>query len=144
MLILTENKIKKYYKIFNEKYFENKLPRCLIRIKHSFRYVGCFEFRPSKQKYGKPTGLCMFFTDVIEWSEELFKNVLMHEMIHCYVAYCKPKKKKYEEHDEDFHEMMQYINKTYGFNVVITSDINELKPAKNVSSLRWWLFKKFS
>lgn len=71
-LYLLRKKIKKYYKKFNELYFENKLPHCFFKIKHTYKYIGCFEYKPSKQKYGKPTGRYILFSDIIEWDEEIF------------------------------------------------------------------------
>lgn len=143
MFVLTEKKIKKYYKKFNELYFENKLPHCFFKIKHTYKYIGCFEYKPSKQKYGKPTGRYILFSDIIEWDEEIFSNVLMHEMIHCYLAFYNPTQINNNIcHGDEFKKIMNFMNKIHGFNVVIESDIKNLKPSQNVSKFRWWLYKK--
>ena len=81
---VTKGKLEQLFNEYNKLYFEDKLYYCKLMVVHSTGPVGWYVC-DSKTKYGKLCGTIYIATNV-DWTEENLHNVLIHEMIHHYVA----------------------------------------------------------
>ena len=76
---LTKELMKERYKEYNAKYFNNELKMCKFSLYHTSNELGRYTSgriwlarRPKN-------------VDKQEWDEQLFKETLVHEMVHYYV-----------------------------------------------------------
>ena len=81
-MIITKELIKERFEEYNSKYFDGKLGECTFSLfSKNFRCLGAYQHKESKG--GKPKDIIWMGT-YIKWTEDLFKEVLIHEMIHMY------------------------------------------------------------
>jgi hypothetical protein len=125
----------------NMEYFEGKLLFPQFELLHSYRTCGYFEYTKGgwfdKTLYD-PT---ISITDYYDFTEEQFRDIMVHEMIHYYLAYfgidrrCK--------HGKKFKEMAERLNKTYGLHITKILDITQYKRRKGTPGLSYWFAKNF-
>lgn len=121
----------------NMEYFEGKLLFPQFELLHSYRTCGYFEYTKGgwfdKTLYD-PT---ISITDYYDFTEEQFRDIMVHEMIHYYLAYfgidrrCK--------HGKMFKEMAERLNKTYHLNITKRLDTTQYKRRKDAPLLSYWL-----
>ena len=72
----------------NEKYFEGKLPIPLFDLLHSFMTCGYFRCEYEHVWFSKRLyNFCILMTDYYDFTPKQFEDLLVHEMIHYYLAY---------------------------------------------------------
>lgn len=126
---------------YNRTYFEGKLPVPMFDLLHSFRTCGYFQYTKGgwfdKTLYDPMISI----TDYYDFTEKQFRDIMVHEMIHYYLAYfgidrrCK--------HGKKFKEMAEWLNKTYGLHITKILDITQYKRRKGTSGLSYWFAKNF-
>lgn len=122
---------------YNKTYFEGKLPVPMFDLLHSFRTCGYFQYTKGvwfdKTLYD-PT---ISMTDYYDFTEKQFKDIMVHEMIHYYLAYygidrrCK--------HGKKFRQMSECLNRTYGLNISSYLDLSKYKRRKGTPIISYWL-----
>ena len=135
MIIETDILTKKFRK-FNEKYFNKELPLPKITLLHSYRYLGYFlcdkVIGRRRLKHQE-----IQISDYYDWDEKELDNIIIHEMIHYYLAY------KHIDNDlthgKAFQEMANKFNKEYGFNIKEKIDTTKFKRQKNAPKLGWFI-----
>jgi hypothetical protein len=79
---ITKELIKERFDEYNQKYFSGVLGKCrFYLLPKSQSTLG--KYNGQEDKNGKPIDRIGIGTSVI-WNEELFKRVLIHEMVHMY------------------------------------------------------------
>ena len=107
---ITRNLLKQRFAEYNQAYFDGK------------RTLPKFYFLSSKRPYGRSIcnkhGLEIWMTKRIEWTEDFFKDVLIHEMIHQYV-YEVLKGGAYHiiQHGIKFHYVRWKLYRKYGLKI---------------------------
>ena len=86
-MIATVDNMTENFKIYNKLYFEGRLPLPKFEVMHTYRMSGYFIFDPVKK--GRIRHKKIYMTDYFDFTEEMYRNVLVHEMIHYYIAYNK-------------------------------------------------------
>ena len=122
---------------YNKTYFEGKLPVPMFDLLHSFRTCGYFQYNKGgwfdKTLYD-PT---ISMTDYYDFTEKQFKDIMVHEMIHYYLAYfgidrrCK--------HGKKFKQMSECMNRTYGLNITPYLDLSKYRRRKGTPTISYWL-----
>ena len=76
--------VEKWFKVFNEKYFSNKLKSINVSWSSSMEYNGCFKYNVDVfAKIIYPLGIELNKSSISSF--ESFRNILVHEMLHYYV-----------------------------------------------------------
>jgi len=65
------------------------------------------------------------FSEYYDFDEETFRNLMVHEMIHYYLAWNRIKTKK--DHGKEFMEIANNLNEKYGLNITKTLDASSFK-----------------
>lgn len=124
---------------YNRSYFEGKLPVPMFDLLHSFRTCGYFQYTKGgwfdKTLYD-PT---ISMTDYYDFTEMQFKDIMVHEMIHFYLAYFSIDRRC--RHGKKFMEMAERLNKTYGLHIEKVLDISKYKRRKGTPALSYWFAK---
>lgn len=118
-MVVNELNILSFFHIYNEKYFNGVLPIPTLRIMHSYRTLGYFHCEIDNDGYIlNPT---IYISDNYEYTESQLKNIIVHEMIHYFLAYCGKDMKCH--HGKEFRKMSQKLNSKYGLNITSTIDL---------------------
>ena len=121
----------------NMDYFDNKLIFPRFRILHSFRTLGCFEYL-KEGWFGKTVNDPVIrITDYYDFTPEQFVDVMVHEMIHYYLAWYGIDRRC--SHGKEFMKMAERLNKTYGLHITTTTDISRYKRREGTPMLLYWL-----
>ena len=119
----------------NRLYFDHQLPTPRYGILHSFSILGRFEWLRGWQ--GKPpTRMTILMSDYFDFPEDIFKNIMAHEMIHFYLLLNGKDNKA--SHGSDFKAMAQALNQKYGLNITTTYDASEIPNSPNAHKRTWW------
>jgi hypothetical protein len=128
--------------LYNEKYFEGKLPIPMFDLLHSFRTCGYFHCDYEQGWFNKRLyNFRISMTDYYDFTPKQFEDILVHEMIHYYLAYFGIDKSI--SHGREFKKMAKRLNQTYGLNITKTLDISQYKRREGTPSISYWLAKWF-
>ena len=121
----------------NMEYFEGKLLFPQFELLHSYRTCGYFQYTKGgwfdKTLYD-PT---ISMTDYYDFTEKQFRDIMVHEMIHYYLAYLGIDRRC--SHGKKFKEMAERLNKTYHLNITKRLNISQYKRRKGTPLLSYWL-----
>lgn len=119
---LTNSTLRILYHECNIKYFNGILAHCEVCVFNDYTRIAFYNKSIRKNKvYGK-----IYINKNVEWTDESLKNVLIHEMIHHYVAQVD-KRYSFDDltwyglfgHGFHFRRQCRRIKKNYGVNVNI-------------------------
>lgn len=79
---ITRELLKEKYAEYNKLYFDGKLGKCVFGFIQSYN-DGAGGFTVKKDRNGRKYG-CIRLSKCVLWNENLFREVLVHEMIHMY------------------------------------------------------------
>jgi predicted SprT family Zn-dependent metalloprotease len=128
------------FREYNKDVFNHVLPLPQIRLMRSYRYSGRFSCK-------KPVGRRRLKEPRIEiscyfdWREEDFRNVLLHEMLHYYLAFTHIDNAV--THGEAFLEHAKEINEKHGCNITVLMDTASFKRAAKAPKLSWFFARVF-
>lgn len=126
----------------NMKYFEGKLPIPMFDLLHSFRTCGYFHCDYEQGWFSKKLyNFCISMTDYYDFTPKQFEDILVHEMIHYYLAYFGIDKSL--SHGREFKKMAKRLNQTYGLNITKTLDISQYKRREGTPTILYWLAQWF-
>ena len=80
-------------------------------------------------------------TDYYDFTPKQFEDILVHEMIHYYLAYFGLDKRC--RHGREFKKMANRLNQTYGLNVTKLLDLSKYKRRKGTPMISYWLAQWF-
>ena len=132
--------IEKKFREYNKEYFNNELPPLIFELMKSYKLCGQFSYRKMDNK-GRMKSPKIEISCYYDWNEEDLKNVLVHEMIHYYLAYKHIDEKL--THGDDFKKTAEQFNKKYNLNITEKIDCNKFKKAKNAPLISWFLINIF-
>ena len=123
---------------YNQLYFNKELPMPQFGLLKSYRTCGYFSCNKiiGRRRLKKPRIdiSCRF-----DWNENDLKNVMVHEMIHYYLAYKHIDNEL--THGEAFKQMSEDFNKRFGLNITERVDCSRYNPSSNASRLMFQLYK---
>ncbi|MBQ1611433.1 MAG: SprT-like domain-containing protein [Muribaculaceae bacterium] len=133
---LIEEKFNEY----NKMYFNNELFKPTFRLKRSFGTLGLFVCtRKSLQKGRRLWGTAIEISCYYDWTEEMLRDIIVHEMIHFYLA-----KKHIDDtlsHGEAFLAMANRLNREYGLSIAVSYHGHRMKRAQGAPRIGWFLHK---
>lgn len=71
----------------------------------------------------------------------VIRNVLVHEMIHYYIAYNKIEDN--EDHGVEFMKLAESLNRKYGLSITKKIDASSFKRNEKASKISWFFIKLF-
>lgn len=71
----------------------------------------------------------------------VIRNVLVHEMIHYYIAYNKIEDN--EDHGVEFMKLTESLNRKYGLSITKKIDASSFKRNEKASKISWFFTKLF-
>ncbi len=101
---------------YNMKYFEGKLLFPQFDLLHSYRTCGYFQYTTGGWFDKTVYDPIIFITDYYDFTEQQFVDVIVHEMIHYYLAYTGQDRSC--RHGKKFKEMAERLNNQYGLHIV--------------------------
>lgn len=115
---MTTLEISIKFNIYNIDYFDGVLELPEFKIIHSKKILGCFtcmlDFDDSLYNP------LIEISDAYLYTEEQFRNLLLHEMIHYYLAYTQEDINV--THGKAFKKLAKRFNDKYGLNITTTTD----------------------
>lgn len=125
----------------NMDYFEGMLIFPRFRILHSFRTCGRFEYIKGGWFDHTINDPVIRMTDYYDFTPEQFVDVMVHEMIHYYLAWHGLDRRC--SHGKAFKKMAGELNLNYGLNITPTVDVSKFKRREGTSDLWYWLSTAF-
>jgi len=122
------------FRQYNAEYFGGILPVPDFEVTDSFKYFGYF----SSDIWDNTTiNPLIQISGNWEYTENQFRDILVHEMIHYYLAYTG--KDTVGSHGIEFKSLANELNHKYGLNITETICYNEFTRKKGTSILMYWL-----
>lgn len=137
---VTKEIIAERFEKYNDLYFNNELPTPRFGLLNTYMtcgYFSCKKIIGKRRLKSQQLDISVYY----DWEENDLKNVIMHEMIHYYLAY------KHIDNDlthgDAFKEMANDFNEKYGMNICEKVDCSKFKKTKNAPRLSWFLVQVF-
>ena len=138
-MIISEHNILGNFHRFNTEYFCGVLPFPKFKVRHSFRTLGYFSCE--YDSHGNMFNECIEISDNYDYSESQFRDILVHEMIHYYLAYMGIDTRC--THGSEFKKMSSEFNTKYGMNITSTIDLTPYNIKEGKSKLMFTLSTLF-
>lgn len=117
---VTKESLKKLYDECNKEYFNNELKNCKLSVLRNYKTCGCIAQCVDTKKNGK-----LFFRIWIvaraNWTEQLLKEVMIHEMIHQYNIQIDKVRFHGFWHGWKFRKKQRELNKKFNLNLKISN-----------------------
>lgn len=115
----------------NRKYFNRELPTPKFGLFNKKNTFAQFGFKRDKKGKKYPIKWQKIsFSDCYDFTEEQFRDIMVHEMIHYYIAINNIKDNN--DHGRMFAKMMNELNEKYGLGVEIRKERTLFKATENV------------
>lgn len=134
-MILTEEYLKEKFKDYNRLYFNNELKKCKLLIYNTKYELGTFLPRTYNSQPVIKIAKKPIVIKKNEWTEELLKDTLVHEMIHYYIRDILKDNSIISRHGFKFRKINNDIYKKHGYKVEIGEFIEKYYILKNKKSL---------
>ena len=121
----------------NKKYFNGSLPTPKFNTINKTSILARFEYRKNKgkDKNKKPLEYKMLmFSDCFDFDEKDFIEIMVHEMVHYYIAWNGIKDNG--AHGKKFMEIANELNEKYGLNITKTKDASSFKKTENAPKVK--------
>ena len=134
-MVIAEYNVIAGFQYYNSRHFNGVLPFPRIVVRHSYRTLGVFSYETTE--CGNMVNSTIEISDNYDYTKEQFRDILVHEMIHYYLAYTKKDVKC--THGNEFHKMADKFRFNYGWNITSTIDLDEYRIKKGKSKLMFKL-----
>jgi hypothetical protein len=140
-MVVNVEKLEYYFNLYNIAYFDSELPIPKFDVLHSYRTCGYFNCSYNQGWFNRELyDFKISITDYYDFTEKQFTDIMVHEMIHYYLAYFGIDKQG--RHGKKFKEMARRLNRTYGLHITPYLDLSKYKRRKGTPRLSYWLVKK--
>ena len=137
-MVISEPQLRCAFRDYNDIYFNSILPMPRFEVIHSFRYFGYFESDIYNNTTLNPV---IRISDQYKYTESQFRDILVHEMIHYYLAYIGKDIKA--RHGKEFNRYAEMLNRDYKLNITKRINMDEYIRREGTSWLRYTLAKIF-
>jgi hypothetical protein len=135
---LTEPQVRCAFHHFNREYFDDSLPMPDIELMHSFKYFGRFTSDIEDDTTVNPL---IRISDQYEYTESQLRDILVHEMIHYYLAYNGIDVDG--THGKEFQKLAKKFNKQYKMHISEIIDMSKYTRREGTSWIKYSLAKLF-
>jgi tRNA G37 N-methylase Trm5 len=128
-IIIDKFNLMAYFTKYNNEFFGGILPYPEFKIRKSYFTLGYFScnYNNDYSMYN-----CVLeISNRYDYTEEQLRNVIVHEMIHYYLAFTKKDIKM--EHGAEFDRMATKLNREYFLNITSTIDVSNYKKKQSFS-----------
>lgn len=115
--------ISRQFAEFNDAYFNGELPRPAFALGRARTVLGQFSCRRLRSWFPgrrKLSGCTIRMSTYYDLPERECQNVLLHEMIHYYIAYKGIRDTS--PHGRVFRSMMEHLNNAHGWGITVRTD----------------------
>lgn len=137
---ITAKIIEQKFREYNKMYFDNDLPTPRFGLLKSYKTCGYFSCSKIIGKR-RLKGQLLEISEYYDWDEEELKSVIVHEMIHYYLAYKHIDNEL--SHGDAFKKMANEMNEKYNMKISEKVDCSKFKKTKNAPSFSWFLVQIF-
>ena len=140
-MIADLNTMSSMFRECNKEYFDGSLPTPYFCLMNKLNTLARFEYNKDKKGKHPIKWQALKFSDCYDFPEEDFREIMVHELIHYYIAWNGIKDNK--DHGREFMRIANEINEKYGLNVTKTKDASSFKrteKAPNYTGLFKFLF----
>lgn len=124
------NTMPRVYRECNNKYFDHSLPTPKFGLFNKKNTFAEFSWNWDKKNKKCPIkNQKIMFTDCYDFDERDFIDIMVHEMIHYYIALNGIKDNN--DHGNEFQRIMNELNEKYGLNVEIKKNASSFKKTEN-------------
>ena len=137
---ITVELIEKKFREYNKEYFNNELPLPKFGLLESYMtcgYFSCKKIIGKRRLKGQRLDISVYY----DWEENALRDVIVHEMIHYYLAYKHIDNEL--THGDAFKEMATDFNNKYSMNISAKVDCTGFKKTKKAPRLSWFLVQLF-
>lgn len=99
----------------NKKYFNGSLPSPKYGLMNKLNILARFECNKNKKREKPIKWQEIKFSDCYDFPEDVFRNLMVHELIHYYIAWNGIKDNK--DHGKEFMRIANELNTKYNLNV---------------------------
>lgn len=137
---VTEQIIEQKFREYNEEYFNSELPLPRFGLLKSYTtcgYFSCNKIVGRRRLRGQRLDISVYY----DWEEEALKNVIIHEMIHYFLAH-----KHIDNgltHGDAFKEMSCKFNREHSLNISEKVDCRGFRKTKNAPRISWFFTQIF-
>lgn len=118
----------------NRKYFNNSLPTPWFETINNVNVLGKFEYHKNRKNCKTPIrDQVIKMSDCFDYPEKDFVEIMVHEMIHYYIAWNQIKDNK--SHGRIFMEMANEIKRKYGLDVMKKISASSFELTENAPKL---------
>ena len=138
-MVICEAQLRCIFRDYNDIYFDSQLPLPNFKVIHSFKYFGYFK---SDVCYdGRLIDPTIEISDCYEYSSEQLRDIMVHEMIHYFLAYTGRDVKG--SHGSEFHSVASRLNEQYKLNITARINEDEYTRRKGSNIFKYALSKLF-
>ena len=124
-MILTVEILKEWFVRFNTDYFDGTLPVPRLALSRARTRLGSISYKRRRRWLKTEVyDFCIRVSTYYACSERDYQNVLLHEMIHYYIAYHRLRDTS--AHGRLFRKMMAELNTRHGWQISISARKREL------------------
>ena len=109
----------------NRKYFNGVLPTPKFSLINKLNILARFEYNKDKKGKHPIKWQELKFSDCYDFPEEDFRELMVHELIHYYIAWNRIKDNG--SHGKEFMRIANEINEKHGLNITKTKDASLFK-----------------
>ena len=124
-MIADLNTMSRMFRECNKKYFDGSLPTPQFLLMDKLNTLARFEYNKDKKGKHPIKWQALKFSDCYDFPEEDFREIMVHELIHYYIAWNGIKDNK--DHGREFMRIANEINEKHGLNVTKTKDASSFK-----------------
>ena len=124
-MIADYNTLPRMFSECNKKYFNATLPRPKFSLMSKWKIVARFEYNKDKKCRHPIKWQELKFSDRYDLPEDVFRDIMVHELIHYYIAWNGIKDNG--DHGREFMRIANEINEKYGLNITKTMDVSAFK-----------------
>lgn len=120
-MIVTLDDVKKRFAFCNKAYFEGKLARPELHVGRFTRDVARIWWTLSDDKRKRPQGISIYVSSMFDFPDEMFTDIMCHEMIHLYML--RKNIKDDGSHGTKWQKMADELNEKYGLHITQTFEL---------------------
>ena len=137
---ITTEILQEKFEEYNNLYFNGELPLPRFGLLKSYMtcgYFSCKKIIGKRKLRGQRIDISCYY----DWEEEGLRDILVHEMIHYYLAYKHIDNEL--THGDAFINMANNFNEIYGMNIGKKANAGNFKKLKNAPRFSWFLTQIF-
>lgn len=136
-MIANFETMSRMFKECNKKYFNGSLPAPTFNTINKLNIIAKFVYNKNKGGKYPIKWQEIRISDCYDFSEEDFRDIMVHEMIHYYIALNNIKDNK--EHGKEFMKIANELNSKYNLNITKTKSASSFEKTEKAPKYNGFL-----